>query len=325
MFKLDKVDLKILNKLEENCRKSNGKIAKELNLSRQVVKYRIDRLVEAGVISSFGTLINFNMLGLNFCSIFLKMKPGFNKKEEFIDFLFHHKPVNWIGELIGEWDYLFGVIFKDIEELENFFSLYLSKFSDDISAYETIYDLGFYHFCGKVLYEGMDVKSSPFHLGLRKPKYAININDLKILRFIANNGRFSYMDCAKACGLSTNTIKSRIKYMMKHKLIAGFSIEIDYTKLGYHWLIFFLRLREFSKNTKKRIISLLLKEPNVTFVINTPGNLIDFDLQALTSIDIDNVYKKIMKNFSSVLRSVKYTTVIKTYKRDFFPYLIESL
>lgn len=52
-MKLDEVDLKIINILKANSRVSITEIAKALNLSRQTVKARIERLENEGVIEGY--------------------------------------------------------------------------------------------------------------------------------------------------------------------------------------------------------------------------------------------------------------------------------
>lgn len=50
---LDEIDLKIINILKENSRVSFSEIAKELKLSRQTVKARIERLEKEGIIVKY--------------------------------------------------------------------------------------------------------------------------------------------------------------------------------------------------------------------------------------------------------------------------------
>jgi len=50
---LDEVDLKIINILKENSRASFSEIARELKLSRQTVKARIERLEKEGIIVKY--------------------------------------------------------------------------------------------------------------------------------------------------------------------------------------------------------------------------------------------------------------------------------
>ena len=73
MFKLDKVDQKLIVELDKNSRQSASTLAKKLNTSQQVVSYRMKRLVQEGIITSFVSAISSVSLGLtvvkNLCSI----------------------------------------------------------------------------------------------------------------------------------------------------------------------------------------------------------------------------------------------------------------
>lgn len=60
---LDLTDLQILNLLKENSRSKLTEIADKLKLTPAAIKYRIDRLVEAGIIDKFTILINQKKVG----------------------------------------------------------------------------------------------------------------------------------------------------------------------------------------------------------------------------------------------------------------------
>lgn len=50
---IDEVDLRILKALKENSRKPYADIARELGLSKVLVKRRVDRLVKLGIVKKF--------------------------------------------------------------------------------------------------------------------------------------------------------------------------------------------------------------------------------------------------------------------------------
>jgi len=63
MENLDLKDRKILYELDLNCRQSNAQIGKKVGLSKEVVKYRIKRMEEEGIISGYWTEIDSYRLG----------------------------------------------------------------------------------------------------------------------------------------------------------------------------------------------------------------------------------------------------------------------
>jgi DNA-binding Lrp family transcriptional regulator len=61
--RLDETDERILTELAENARATYAEIGDRVNLSAPAVKRRVDRMVEAGVIRGFTTVIDRNALG----------------------------------------------------------------------------------------------------------------------------------------------------------------------------------------------------------------------------------------------------------------------
>ena len=65
MYRLDTSDERILAELAEHARATFAEIGQKVNLSAPAVKRRVDRMLEAGVIKGFTTVIDRNALGWN--------------------------------------------------------------------------------------------------------------------------------------------------------------------------------------------------------------------------------------------------------------------
>ena len=74
MIELDDTDIKILKVLNQEGRKPLVEIAKKINTSADTVNYRIKNLEQKGLITGFGTKINFSEMGNNYSIIFFKMQ-----------------------------------------------------------------------------------------------------------------------------------------------------------------------------------------------------------------------------------------------------------
>lgn len=61
----------------------------------------------------------------------------------------------------------------------------------------------------------------------------LNEIDLKILKSLLEDARFSSRQVAKNVGVSVGTVLSRIKKMEEEGLIKGYSVILDHEKLGY--------------------------------------------------------------------------------------------
>ena len=71
---LDLKDRKILYELDVNARQSASGIGKKVGLIKQVVTYRINKLLDIGIIQKFYTILDTSKLGLTTYKIFLRLQ-----------------------------------------------------------------------------------------------------------------------------------------------------------------------------------------------------------------------------------------------------------
>src|SRR4030067_1684558 len=61
----------------------------------------------------------------------------------------------------------------------------------------------------------------------------LNETDVKILKGLLEDARFSSREIAKNVGVSVGTVLSRIKKMEDDGIIKGYSVLLDHERLGY--------------------------------------------------------------------------------------------
>ncbi len=91
---LDKIDLKIMNILENNSRISIKNIAKECNLNQGTIRNRIEKLKKNGVILSYGARIKYDTIGMEEVILGINIAP-----EYFIQVMKELKSNPYISEL----------------------------------------------------------------------------------------------------------------------------------------------------------------------------------------------------------------------------------
>src|SRR3989344_1480190 len=125
MEKLDLKDRKILYQLDLDARQSDSHIAKKVKLSRDAVKYRINKLLEKGFINYFMTVLNSMKLGFNWYRTFFKFQNlTVEKEEEIIGWL--RDKASWITKVEGIWDLNTGIFVKDVYEYRDIINKILS-------------------------------------------------------------------------------------------------------------------------------------------------------------------------------------------------------
>src|SRR3989338_9168493 len=102
---LDLKDRKILFELDVDARQSLAEIGKKVGLSKEVVNYRINRLMEQGIIKGFYARIDASRVGFAVFRTFLRLQDITPEKEkEMIDYIVAKKPIGWCITVQGNWD-----------------------------------------------------------------------------------------------------------------------------------------------------------------------------------------------------------------------------
>ena len=324
--KLDKKDLRILLELENNCRKTNKHIARAARLSKEAVSYRINKLLNAKIIRGFSTIIDYQKLGLNVGTFLIKTRGLSNDNE--MKFIEHLKEINytsWIGKTMGRWDFLIAFMYKDTYDLNAALTKMMNAFSEKISEYKLLFDLDNYYFSGKVLFESLNSEVTPCTFSLGENKIGENKNpkidslDLKLLKTYSSDARLSFLKASKKLNCSLNTVKYRLKTLEEKGIIKSYSARINYNNLNFIWAICFFKLKNFSEDNKKPIISYLKQRKNVTFVVNTVGEYVDCDVQIKSSKDLEIFLKDVRNLFEDNLVSIDTLNVTKVFKQNFLP------
>jgi Lrp/AsnC family leucine-responsive transcriptional regulator len=121
-MKLDPIDIRILNELQNDSSLSNVELAKRVHLSPSPCLMRVKALKDKGVIRNYVALADPKVLGLGlnvFISISLKeqSKEALAKFEERIS---EHDEVMECYLMTGDSDYLIRVAVADMGALEKF-------------------------------------------------------------------------------------------------------------------------------------------------------------------------------------------------------------
>ncbi|MDA4111727.1 MAG: Lrp/AsnC family transcriptional regulator [Thaumarchaeota archaeon] len=117
--------------------------------------------------------------------------------------------------------------------------------------------------------------------------------DLEIIRALQADARSSFRDIARKLKVAVGTVQSRVKKMEESNVIRGFSVEVDYSKLGYS--ITALILLQAKGKHLKDVETKLAKFDNVGLVYDITG---DFDIamvaKFLTPASMDKFIKEVL-------------------------------
>jgi len=121
-MKIDKIDLKIIEILEENSRTSFRNIAKNLGLTPMAVVKRVRKLEDIGIIKKYTIVSDPDLLGYK-CNfyILIRVRPGYNAED--IGRKIAKYPETYIvNVIIGEYDLSVITRCRDREDIKEYIS-----------------------------------------------------------------------------------------------------------------------------------------------------------------------------------------------------------
>ncbi len=121
-IKLDAVDRKLLNHLQENARITNAELARRVDLSPPGLQKRVRKLEEAGIIDQYATILNPGMVGYDMLC-FVQITLVRHKSEFLRNFMHVVQDIPEVLEayhITGEYDYLLKVVIRNRKHLEEF-------------------------------------------------------------------------------------------------------------------------------------------------------------------------------------------------------------
>ena len=130
--KLDKIDLNILQILQDNSKITNLDLSKKIGLSPAPTLERVKKLENSGIIKSYHAQVDPQVIGLS-VKTFLLVSLAWSKDNALENFI---AKVNAIDEIVqcyiitGEADFLLHLVCKDIPSYEQLLLKTLSKIEE---------------------------------------------------------------------------------------------------------------------------------------------------------------------------------------------------
>jgi DNA-binding Lrp family transcriptional regulator len=160
----------------------------------------------------------------------------------------------------------------------------------------------------------LNLLSSQNDLADYDPVQRIESVDLQILKALQKDPRSSFRDIARKLGIAVGTVQSRFTKLRESKVIRGFSVDLDYSKIGLH-LTSVILLKVKGKYLRE-VETKLSRLSNVCVVYDITG---DFDVAVVAKFSgasaMDHFIKKILS--IDYVESSVTSIVLNSVKEDY--------
>jgi DNA-binding Lrp family transcriptional regulator len=318
---LDKIDRKILYELDLNSRQPVKNIAKKLKLSREVVNYRLKKMIDSKIIRNFTTSISVFKVGSFIVKTYISfVDVSILKEKEIINYLLKNKKVGWIYKVMGKWD--LNIIFfgEDLKDFSIFWNDFYSKFGKFIYDKETtIFEHGEI-FPRDFLIENLNYEKKDFSrvFSILNENHSLDDTEKGILKILSNNSRENILFIAKKLNVSTNTIYSKIKKLEKSKVILGNTIGINHELLNLNYYKVLLYFKDYNESNFNKLKSFCKNNSKIWSLSKFVGGAdLEFEIFVNNDDELNNVIYKI-KEFK-IIKRIEIIKYNKEYIYNFYP------
>ncbi len=304
-IKLDAFDKKILYELDRDSHTDLSRLAKKLVRSKPFILYRMRRLEETGVITSYTAIVDMSKLGYFTFRVYFKLQQMTREDaQQVVEHVRKNLHQVWtITTMHGKWDMALFLGVRTISEFHEIWDSIMLRYKKNIKMYNVAVYAPIYNFNRTFFADSKEeVLTRVYGAG---EKEDIDELDRKIIELYAPNVRQSALDVARKLKVSGDTVRNRIKKLEKRKVIVGYKIGLGLERLRH--VSFRVDLQLSSTHRNKELFEFCRIHKNI-YQINKSIGGADFEIEVIVK-DVNHLFDvidEIKKRFSDVVNDVDY-------------------
>jgi Lrp/AsnC family leucine-responsive transcriptional regulator len=106
---------------------------------------------------------------------------------------------------------------------------------------------------------------------MRQKKINLDSLDMKILESLADDGRITFKELGKKIGIDERLVARRMDRLQKEGIIRGFTVSIDWGKLGMTGEVWVGTRTGVGKELKDRLFNYIARNPNIVEAASSVG------------------------------------------------------
>lgn len=298
---LTQKDVLILKKLLEDGRKSSSSISKEIDLGREIVNYRIKRLIKENLIVRFIPKINEEALNYKEYIILLKLNlEDEMSKEKFIKEQLGNKYLVWIVKSQSGWDLIVRLYAESINEFKEKLNEILESYSEVLAKYYTIISSDEIkenekEIISKQIFDEQIIEKD-FKILKKIEPIEIDEKNREIIKLLEQDGRVQYKEIAEKLEISADTVKYRIEKMKTDGIIENFFPILNYNKLGMIQFACIIKFLYLSKEEEQKMCKFLQESNCILKAIKNLNSEEYFMTLIFEQEEESNIFKEKISN-----------------------------
>ena len=284
-----------------------SKLAKKLRRSKEVVGYRMQRLIKEGILIRCSAIVDMSRLGYLTFRIYIRWQNMTeNQKKEFCRKLSENENIWTVARLHGKWDIGFFIGTKFSESIKKFHDIWSKiqlEYKEKIAESKIAIYAPVHNFNKRFFIDGKgEIIERIYGTGEMVEYDEI---DEKILKVYASDVRQSFTEISKKLGLSVETVRQRIRKLEKKKVIAGYKVDLNMPKMGFQgYRIDFI----LNSTVRSKEMFEYVKRHKYFYQINKPigGGEFETEIVVRDLSHLLEIIEEVVSRFSDVIRNYEY-------------------
>lgn len=321
-MQLKRLHYRILWLLDRDSSISYSEIGRQLDLSKQSVRYYVEQLVEAGIIEGYVGIIDFQKLGLiqyrSYCT-FEKYSEEIEKK--ITEKLKANDRVFWLCSYLGNWDIQIVYLVKNLLELNDVLKEIQDPILSKFSRQSYSLAINTFHLNRDYL-----VQDSPRKLKfnlyqkVREP-FQLDAISVGILRELALNCRKTTREISSNLDVSKSQVEYRLRALESEAVLSRKRLLIDLRLINLQRYKVKIRLKACQKKREEEIYSFCIMQPGVVTLSQVIGNWqIDFDVEVKERRHLIDLIRDLRKKFNDIIDDMEVLEALVSSKVNYFPF-----
>ncbi len=311
---LDVKDKKILFLLADEARMPCTQIAKKVGLSKDAVKYRINKLESQGVIQGYLPVVDTTKLGFITYHMFLQLaQPSKEIRKKIISILKSIPSIRVIIEFSGKYDFEISISARTVQELDDIITQITTPVSELIQEYQVL--IISKNHIGKTFPKTfLQMKINKKKKPLSKVK--VDKKDIGILKALSKNAMAPLYKIGGAVGLSPDAVNYRLKKLDESKVLFKNVPIINYSLIGY--TIYAVLMNSTAEDN--RIRAFMRSSENIIWAVKTIGkyNLLMY-VCVKESNELHDTLIELRELFPSKIKDYEVMIAYEEYEYNMFP------
>jgi len=311
LIKLDLRDRRLLFELEKDGRQPLTQLAKRMQVSKEVAHYRLQKMLDSGLASLLFANWEPAACGYDNYALYFRIQGMPAKTERQLHGFATSLPQTaWIASLAGRFDLVIKLYVRSVKELDDFLSKFLDKYGPYVSEKQVTVRTGqTYFYSPKRFFQGFGVPDV-HHSKFRAKTHELDSIDEKILMQLSKNARRPYMELAKECGVSAETVRQRMKQLIRTDVIKGFTCYPDRRKLGFSHYKIFLRFHYPTSERVQPLIKWCEQNESTLFMVSCIGAWdLELDVDVLSSEEFHALLKELAGKFRDIISDYSWVLI----------------